>query len=340
VMEDTYGLRLRGVRWWHRFVILYFNLTHTLSFLFNAKRKDAAAAPTMSSQESAEQMQEESDYEDHEEDEIWSGLWRPRAFVRHFVEIESESHHVLREDLMAMPGSDLLGEDSLEDLLEERIQRERNRREQGWRERILEAAQALWRCIGLHLVSWQYPARSDGDFEGYHARVEALYNPGWKMWLMGGTATRYGTVLNNGEHKNPGQYRWQTGFLEPFTDRVGLGTWGHYSTVFAGNYNHSFGNLHDFYLLFPLSSCENARNSAIYLCNLAMPAGVHWDAESVWHVPVIGRKAMRTWQPRHILANPQLMNMTNYATAEPASLLDSVLVCAEPGGVLYWNRQP
>ena len=45
---------------------------------------------------------------------------------------------------------------------------------------------------------------------------------------MGGTRTRYGTVLNNGEHKNPAQYRWQLDFLAPFTDRCGVGTWGQY----------------------------------------------------------------------------------------------------------------
>jgi len=249
----------------------------------------------------ARQMLEDSDYEDHEEDEIWSGLWRPRAFPRHFVELENKEHHVQRSHLMRLP----LGEDALEDLLEERLNCAHFYANGEWWNYLKSRVMLVGRQFVPTLYSWQYPCASDGSFQGYHERVEAAYNPAWKVWLMSGTRTRYGTIPNNGEHSNAAQYQWQTSFLTPFTDCVGLGTWGHYSTVFLGNYNHSFG--------------------------------IHWDPEGVIHIPVLGDKAMRTWQPSAILDCPTLMNMTNYKEALPPSMKNSVLVKARPGGCLYWN---
>lgn len=144
--------------------------------------------------------------------------------------------------------------------------------------------------------SWRVPARlrprrEDGGFAGYHARVTAEL-------ARGGGDGHYGLIVNNPELISPELARWARAFVAPLYRRAGMNNSGNYLALFIGNY-------------------------------LRTPFGVHWDPESVFSVPVVGRKAMRTWPSRA----PELEGIRHRRAYPPDG---SQLMEAEPGGVLYW----
>ena len=144
--------------------------------------------------------------------------------------------------------------------------------------------------------SWRVPARfrpraEDGGFAGYHQRVTA------ELARAGGDG-HYGLIINNPELISAELYRWARAFVAPLYRRAGMNNSGNYLAMFIGNY-------------------------------LRTPFGVHWDPESVFSVPVVGRKAMRTWPSRA----PELEGI-RHARAYPTA--GSQRMEAEPGGVLYW----
>ena len=144
------------------------------------------------------------------------------------------------------------------------------------------------------------PQPDDGSFEGYHARVDALLNPPWRRRL-GLRPRRYGLAINFAEHGDFAFWRWSRDFLRPLHRAIGMSNAGTYNAVFVGNYTRT-------------------------------AVGVHVDQESVFSVPVVGRKAIRTWHPDYVEKHPELMGANDYAEQLGASTLTT----AEPGGFIYW----
>ena len=62
------------------------------------------------------------------------------------------------------------------------------------------------------------------------------------------------------------------------------------------------------------------------------PFGVHEDATSAFHFPVIGRKVMRFWPHSFAANNPALHHAHDYGDF----LDESIVVEANPGEVIYW----
>lgn len=62
------------------------------------------------------------------------------------------------------------------------------------------------------------------------------------------------------------------------------------------------------------------------------PFGVHVDRASIFHMPVVGIKKMRTWKAEYVRKNPELRHAKEYKK----HLKNSVLLKAEPGGFMYW----
>lgn len=62
------------------------------------------------------------------------------------------------------------------------------------------------------------------------------------------------------------------------------------------------------------------------------PFGVHVDATSAFHFPVIGTKQMRFWSDDYVRHHPVIKHACNY----DEHIADSIQVNAEPGDVIYW----
>jgi len=144
------------------------------------------------------------------------------------------------------------------------------------------------------------PRRSDGSFAGYHARIKRLLNPGWRR-ALGLPDRGYLLAVNFPELLDPELWAWEREFLRNLIARVGINNGGTYNAVFIGDYRRT-------------------------------PFGVHVDAESVFHIPVVGRKAMRAWPPEFVAAHPEIIRVTEYQ----AFVEDSTLLTAEPGRFIYW----
>lgn len=144
------------------------------------------------------------------------------------------------------------------------------------------------------------PREEDGSFSGYHDRVTRLLNPAWRRRLGLGRR-RYALVINNLEAVDFELWSWTRDFLRGLYREVGMNNGGSYFALFMGDYfRTSFG--------------------------------AHWDPESVFSFPVIGRKAMRTWPSSYVEANPELRRSVSYARFLDASTVHS----AGPGGFVYW----
>lgn len=148
--------------------------------------------------------------------------------------------------------------------------------------------------------SWRVPARfrprrSDGGFVGYHERVIRELGRGFGAI---GQPRRYALIVNNPELISPRLYRWAREVVAPLYGAVGMNNGGNYLALFIGNY-------------------------------LRTPFGVHWDPESVFSVPIVGRKVVRTW-PSDAPSLPAIRHRVAYPTAGSQRLE------ASPGGVIYW----
>ncbi|TSE07721.1 hypothetical protein FOF46_14935 [Aquimarina algiphila] len=75
----------------------------------------------------------------------------------------------------------------------------------------------------------------------------------------------------------------------------------------------------------------------LFIGNCKTPFGIHQDFEkdSVFHIPVIGRKGMRFWPKNYIEDHPNLTKKEEYSNF----IKDSILMEAEPGGFIYWPSE-
>ncbi|MEB3282145.1 MAG: hypothetical protein VKK42_24830 [Lyngbya sp.] len=62
------------------------------------------------------------------------------------------------------------------------------------------------------------------------------------------------------------------------------------------------------------------------------PFGVHVDAASAFHFPIIGKKIIRFWPDSYAQKNPALHHARNYARF----LENSSVIKAVPGQAIYW----
>lgn len=144
------------------------------------------------------------------------------------------------------------------------------------------------------------PQLRDGNFEAYHGRVKREINPAW-VRSLGLEEVRYGLILNLPELVDRRLWLWEREFLAPLFSHVGINNEGTYNAIFVGDYGKT-------------------------------PFGVHIDSENVFHIPIVGPKAMRTWSPEFVAAHPQIRGTHDY---EPY-LEHSIYSVAEPGGFVYW----
>lgn len=111
----------------------------------------------------------------------------------------------------------------------------------------------------------------------------------------------YALVINNLEALDFPLWEWSCAFLHGLFRRVGLNQLGVYYALFVGNYRST-------------------------------PFGVHRDPESVFHLPVVGHKAILTWPADYTIRNPGLKNAHQYG-----DFLDgSTRLDTGPGGLIYW----
>lgn len=111
----------------------------------------------------------------------------------------------------------------------------------------------------------------------------------------------YCLVLNFLELRDFDLWDWSRNFLYDLYARIGFNKLGVYNALFIGDYDRT-------------------------------PFGVHQDPESVFHLPVIGRKAMRIWPNEYKLKQPAIERAQNYQSF----LNDSIKIEAGPGGIIYW----
>jgi ribosomal protein L16 Arg81 hydroxylase len=112
---------------------------------------------------------------------------------------------------------------------------------------------------------------------------------------------KYSLIINYLEAHSFPLWAWSRGFLRGLYDQVGMNTLGVYYALFMGNYKKT-------------------------------PFGVHHDPESVFHLPIIGTKRMRTWSSSYVVDNPRLKMSTQYQD----HIKESTLLQASPGGIVYW----
>lgn len=111
----------------------------------------------------------------------------------------------------------------------------------------------------------------------------------------------YALVINNLEILDFDLWAWSRGFLRNLFALAGMNNLGIYYALYIGNYRTTF-------------------------------LGIHRDPESVFHLPVIGLKRMRTWPSAYVEQRPELCNVTFYEDHLEAS----TLLEARPGGMIYW----
>lgn len=114
----------------------------------------------------------------------------------------------------------------------------------------------------------------------------------------------YCLIINDPERIDFPLYQWCREFLNPIFTHRGMNNIGVYNALFIGNYKQT-------------------------------NFGVHFDAESVFHIPLIGKKSMRFWAAETIQASPELAGSTDYADR----LQDSVSLSSEAGGFVYWPKK-
>lgn len=114
----------------------------------------------------------------------------------------------------------------------------------------------------------------------------------------------YSLVINNIEILDFDLWAWSRGFLRHLFSLAGMNNLGIYYALYIGNYQTTF-------------------------------LGIHRDPESVFHLPVIGLKRMRTWLPSYVEQHPELRSATRYEEHLEAS----TLLEARPGGMIYWPAE-
>lgn len=114
----------------------------------------------------------------------------------------------------------------------------------------------------------------------------------------------YCLIINDPERIDYNLFQWCRSFLTPLFKNHGMNNIGIYNALFIGNYRKT-------------------------------NFGVHFDAESVFQIPVIGQKSMRFWSAEYIRENPELVDSTEYED----HLKNSVHLSSEPGDFTYWPKK-
>lgn len=99
---------------------------------------------------------------------------------------------------------------------------------------------------------------------------------------------------------------WNLGreFLHGLYEKTGFNKLGTFCTLFIGDYDKT-------------------------------PFGVHQDMQSVFHIPLIGKKAMRLWPVEYVKTHPGIAGIVDYKEY----VQDSVKIEAGPGGMIYWPSE-
>jgi hypothetical protein len=115
---------------------------------------------------------------------------------------------------------------------------------------------------------------------------------------------KYCLVLNYLEVVDFGLWEWSREFLSGLYEKIGFNKLGNYNALFVGNYDKT-------------------------------PFGVHLDPESVFHIPIVGKKVMMTWPNAYSAKEPGIVGAHDYQ----AFLGGATKLEASPGGFLYWPSE-
>ncbi|WP_322692490.1 hypothetical protein [Nostoc sp. DedSLP03] len=136
------------------------------------------------------------------------------------------------------------------------------------------------------------PKKEDTSFTAYDKRIRSAINE-----------QEYVLVIDSIK-VNDFLWDWTYDFLQGLYKSLGYLSFGHFYSVFYGNYK-------------------------------VTPFGVHChhvSKEAAFYFPIIGRKSMITWTPEFANKHPELKGVRDYQ-----KFLDgSSLIEAEPGGLMYW----
>jgi hypothetical protein len=150
-------------------------------------------------------------------------------------------------------------------------------------------------CIGFKEQKIQkgdvlLPKKEDKSFTNYNERMRSILN-----------GQDY-TLIIDGVRVNDTLWDWTYEFLQSLYKELGYVSYGHFYSVFYGNYQ-------------------------------VTPFSVHIDQEGAFYFPIIGGKSMRIWTREFADQHPKLKGAKNYQDF----LEDSTLLQCEAGGMIYWR---
>lgn len=150
-------------------------------------------------------------------------------------------------------------------------------------------------CIGFNQQKIKkgdvlLPKKEDKSFNNYNERISSILN-----------GQNY-TLIIDAIRVNDTLWDWTYEFLQGLYTELGCLSYGHFYSVFYGNYQ-------------------------------VTPFSVHIDPESAFYFPIIGGKSMRIWTREFADQHPKLKGTKNYQDF----LEDSTLLQCEAGGMIYWR---
>lgn len=153
-----------------------------------------------------------------------------------------------------------------------------------------------------YFLDGQPHLQPDGRIEpALRPRADDRSLEGYRARVRAETGKAFGLVITNIQAVSFPLFDFCRRFVRPLTDRVGIPNGGVGLELYFG---------------------ERA------------PFPLHVDPDSVFHMPVYGRKRIRAWAPGAADVNPTVKGAF-FDRYEP-HLASSVLLETEPGGVLYW----
>ncbi|AVH69216.1 hypothetical protein [Nostoc sp. 'Lobaria pulmonaria (5183) cyanobiont'] len=140
-----------------------------------------------------------------------------------------------------------------------------------------------------------YPKLEDKSFIGYDRRICSLCGNKEYVLIIDALLVNYSL------------WDWTYKFLQNLYNSLGFLNYGHFWSIFYGNYSKTPFGVHD----------HNYPGE---------------PAQSAFYFPIEGNKSMRIWTPEFVKRNKQIRRSTQYEKF----LEDSTLLKAEAGGMLYW----
>jgi hypothetical protein len=134
------------------------------------------------------------------------------------------------------------------------------------------------------------PRKEDKSFTNYNERIRSLLN-----------GQNY-TLILDCIRVNDTLWDWTYEFLQSLYTELGYLSYGHFYSVFYGNYQ-------------------------------VTPSSVHIDREGAFYFPIVGGKSMRIWTREFADQHPKLKGAKNYQDF----LEDSTLLQCQAGGMIYWR---